>query len=257
MTIGTPTDQVSRLVTGGLIDRRFPLRFRFDDQELTGYAGDTLASALVANGVRLVGRSFKYHRPRGILTAGSEEPNALVELAHRRAARAQHARDDGRALRRARRATARTAGRRSRLRPARGEPARLARSSARASTTRPSCGRPAFWEKLYEPADPPRRRPRPRRGRARPRPLREGPRLLRRAGDRRRAGRAAAALAAGRAGARVILCRRGFPPRRAAARRAARGRRQAGRGVGGGGRGRARGDAERPHHAADHRVRRL
>jgi len=80
MTIGTPTDQVSRLVTGGLIDRRFPLRFTFDDLELTGYAGDTLASALVANGVRLVGRSFKYHRPRGIFTAGSEEPNALVEL---------------------------------------------------------------------------------------------------------------------------------------------------------------------------------
>ncbi len=80
MTIGTPTDQASRLVTGGLIDRRFPLHFSFDDLELTGYAGDTLASALVANGVRLVGRSFKYHRPRGIFTAGSEEPNALVEL---------------------------------------------------------------------------------------------------------------------------------------------------------------------------------
>ena len=46
----------------------------------TGHPGDTLASALLANGVRLVGRSFKYHRPRGILTAGSEEPNALVEL---------------------------------------------------------------------------------------------------------------------------------------------------------------------------------
>ena len=45
-----------------------------------GHAGDTLASALLANGVRLVGRSFKYHRPRGFLSAGSEEPNALVEL---------------------------------------------------------------------------------------------------------------------------------------------------------------------------------
>ena len=80
MTIGTPTDQPSRLAAGGLIDRRFQLSFRFDDLELTGYAGDTLASALIANDVRLVGRSFKYHRPRGILTAGSEEPNALVEL---------------------------------------------------------------------------------------------------------------------------------------------------------------------------------
>ena len=46
MTIGTPTDQRSRLAVGGLVDRRFPLRFRFDDRELTGYAGDTLASAL-------------------------------------------------------------------------------------------------------------------------------------------------------------------------------------------------------------------
>ncbi len=70
----------SRLADGGLIDRRKPLRFRFDEREFQGFAGDTLASALLANGVRLVARSFKYHRPRGILSAGSEEPNALVEL---------------------------------------------------------------------------------------------------------------------------------------------------------------------------------
>jgi methylglutamate dehydrogenase subunit C len=69
-----------RLGTGGLIDRARPLSFSFDGQRLSGFAGDTLASALMANGVKLVGRSFKYHRPRGILTAGSEEPNALVEL---------------------------------------------------------------------------------------------------------------------------------------------------------------------------------
>lgn len=72
--------QSFRLVSGGLVDRRRPLRFRFDGQDYEGFAGDTLASALLANGVRLVGRSFKYHRPRGILTAGSEEPNALVAL---------------------------------------------------------------------------------------------------------------------------------------------------------------------------------
>ncbi|MFZ1815140.1 MAG: sarcosine oxidase subunit alpha family protein [Rhizobiaceae bacterium] len=72
--------QVNRLPDGGKIDRSSVLTFRFDGQKLTGYEGDTLASALVANGVRLVGRSFKYHRPRGILSAGSEEPNALVEL---------------------------------------------------------------------------------------------------------------------------------------------------------------------------------
>jgi heterotetrameric sarcosine oxidase alpha subunit len=72
--------QTHRLASGGLIDRAKPLDFTFDGKSMSGYAGDTLASALIANGVRLVGRSFKYHRPRGILTAGSEEPNALVEL---------------------------------------------------------------------------------------------------------------------------------------------------------------------------------
>jgi sarcosine oxidase subunit alpha len=69
-----------RLGKGGLIDRQRALTFQFDGRRFTGHAGDTVASALLANGVQLVGRSFKYHRPRGILTAGSEEPNALVEL---------------------------------------------------------------------------------------------------------------------------------------------------------------------------------
>ena len=64
----------------GIIDRTRPVSFRFDGREYGGYKGDTLASALLANDVRLVGRSFKYHRPRGVLTAGSEEPNALVEV---------------------------------------------------------------------------------------------------------------------------------------------------------------------------------
>ncbi|UCI07043.1 sarcosine oxidase subunit alpha [Mesorhizobium sp. B1-1-8] len=73
-------DQANRLASGGLIDRSAALSFRFDGKTFLGFKGDTLASALVANGVTLVGRSFKYHRPRGILTAGSEEPNALVEL---------------------------------------------------------------------------------------------------------------------------------------------------------------------------------
>lgn len=64
----------------GRIDRTRPVTFGFDGKSYVGYKGDTLASALLANGVRLVGRSFKYHRPRGLLTAGSEEPNALVEV---------------------------------------------------------------------------------------------------------------------------------------------------------------------------------
>lgn len=71
--------QINRL-GDGLVDRTKVVRFTFDGKAFTGHPGDTLASALLANGVRLVGRSFKYHRPRGILTAGSEEPNALVEL---------------------------------------------------------------------------------------------------------------------------------------------------------------------------------
>lgn len=71
---------MSRIPGGGLIDRTRPLSFTFDGKSYSGFEGDTLASALVANDVRLVGRSFKYHRLRGILTAGSEEPNALVTL---------------------------------------------------------------------------------------------------------------------------------------------------------------------------------
>jgi sarcosine oxidase subunit alpha len=65
----------------GSVDRSRPLAFTFDGVAYRGYAGDTLASALLANGVHLVGRSYKYHRPRGILAAGAEEPNALVTLA--------------------------------------------------------------------------------------------------------------------------------------------------------------------------------
>ncbi|GAB4296589.1 MAG: sarcosine oxidase subunit alpha [Roseovarius sp.] len=69
-----------RLAGEGLIDRARSIGFRFDGRRYRGFAGDTLASALLANGVRVIGRSFKYHRPRGVLTAGSEEPNALVTV---------------------------------------------------------------------------------------------------------------------------------------------------------------------------------
>jgi sarcosine oxidase subunit alpha len=72
--------QPFRLAGGGLIDRNRPLRFSFNGKRLQGYAGDSLAAALLANGVHLVGRSFKYHRPRGIVCAGADEPNALVQL---------------------------------------------------------------------------------------------------------------------------------------------------------------------------------
>jgi len=71
-----------RIEGKGRIDAGQPLNFTFDGRGYTGFRGDTLASALMAGGVRLMGRSFKYHRPRGVLTAGSEEPNALMEIGH-------------------------------------------------------------------------------------------------------------------------------------------------------------------------------
>ena len=69
-----------RLPAGGRIDRSRPLRFTLEGRQLAGYAGDTLASALLGNGLTLAGRSFKYHRPRGFIAAGVEEPNGLFTL---------------------------------------------------------------------------------------------------------------------------------------------------------------------------------
>jgi len=78
--------QPFRIPSAGRLDASKLVAFTFDGQSYTGLAGDTLASALLANGVHLMGRSFKYHRPRGALSAGAEEPNALVGI-HRDAAR--------------------------------------------------------------------------------------------------------------------------------------------------------------------------
>ena len=72
--------QPHRLPEGGRVDRDAPFTFTFNGEKYQGFRGDTLASALLANGVHLVARSFKYHRPRGIVASGSEEPNALVQL---------------------------------------------------------------------------------------------------------------------------------------------------------------------------------
>ena len=69
-----------RIAEGLLTDATRPVSFRFDGREFRGLAGDTLASALLANGQRLIGRSFKYHRPRGVVSAGPEEPCALVDV---------------------------------------------------------------------------------------------------------------------------------------------------------------------------------
>ncbi|MDF7652023.1 sarcosine oxidase subunit alpha family protein [Pantoea sp. Acro-805] len=72
--------QVNRLTSGGRIDRTRKINFTFNGKTLEGFAGDTLASALIANGIDVVNRSFKYSRPRGIVAAGAEEPNAVVQL---------------------------------------------------------------------------------------------------------------------------------------------------------------------------------
>ena len=73
--------QVNR-ITDGLIDKNKKIKFSFNNKIFSGYEGDTLASALLANNQHLIGRSFKYHRPRGIFCCGVEEPNALVEIGH-------------------------------------------------------------------------------------------------------------------------------------------------------------------------------
>ena len=73
-------DRSGRLPAGGDIDRNRPISFEFNGTRYHGYHGDTLASALIANGVSVTARSFKYHRPRGIVGVGSEEPASFVEL---------------------------------------------------------------------------------------------------------------------------------------------------------------------------------
>ena len=74
------SEQSNRLPDGGRIDRSAPLKFRFNGRSYEGYEGDTLASALLANDVMLVNRSFKLHRPRGIAGSGAEEPNAILQI---------------------------------------------------------------------------------------------------------------------------------------------------------------------------------
>ena len=187
-----------------------PLRFTFDGRPDDGLCRRHARLGAARQRRMLVGRSFKYHRPRGILTAGSEEPNALVDPAH---AAGGASRTRGATVRSSidgLKRSARTAGRRSRFDSARST-ACCRRSSAPASTTRPSCGRRASGRRSTSP-HPPRRRPRPCGYEADPDRydkawahcdvlvIGAGPAGL------------AAALAAGRAGARVILVDEDFAP---------------------------------------------
>ncbi|QNH01910.1 sarcosine oxidase subunit alpha [Pseudomonas sediminis] len=90
--------QVNRLAKGGRIDRSQPLNFTFNGQTYQGFAGDSLAAALLANGVDIVGRSFKYSRPRGIVAAGAEEPNAVLQIGSSEAAQIPNVRATQQAL---------------------------------------------------------------------------------------------------------------------------------------------------------------
>ena len=186
-----------------MIDRSLPLHARFDDRQVAGYSGDTLASALLANGTRLVARSFKYHRPRGILTSGSEEPNALVEL-RVGARREPNTRATTTELYEGLESSSQNrwpsvGSDRSRSIPV--------GPISPASTTRPHV---AASGAALRAADPRGRRS----GRAGdPGPLRAKAYAFCDARDRRRPGGFAAARAAARTGARVTVLRRGLPSR--------------------------------------------
>ncbi|WP_137889048.1 sarcosine oxidase subunit alpha [Pseudomonas sp. 2FE] len=90
--------QINRLSKGGRINRNQPLTFSFNGATYQGYAGDTLAAALLANGVDIIGRSFKYSRPRGIFAAGAEEPNAVLQIGSREATQIPNVRATQQAL---------------------------------------------------------------------------------------------------------------------------------------------------------------
>ena len=90
--------QVNRLPKGGRVDRSQPLTFTFNGENYQGFAGDTLAAALLANGVDVVGRSFKYSRPRGIVAAGAEEPNAVLQIGSTESAQVPNVRATQQAL---------------------------------------------------------------------------------------------------------------------------------------------------------------
>ncbi len=90
--------QINRLPLGGRIDRSSSVEFTWNGKTLQGFVGDTLASALLANGIDVVARSFKYSRPRGIVAAGADEPNAIVQLGSTEASQVPNVRATQQAL---------------------------------------------------------------------------------------------------------------------------------------------------------------
>ena len=204
------SSQPFRLASGGLIERRQPLSFRFDGKSYQGYAGDTLASALIANGVRLVGAFVQIPSPARHSLGGAGGAERAGRAAQRGQARTEHACHGHRAL--------------SRPRSRQPEPLALARFRHPVDQFAPRPGADSGFllqdlhvagELLGEAlraADPARGRPRPRGGAGGSRPLREGFRLLRRAGDRRRSSRACGRARGGTKRRAGDPLRRGFPP---------------------------------------------
>ena len=201
-----------RLPTGGGVDRGRGYAFTFDGAPHVGFAGDSIASALLANGVSVVGRSFKYHRPRGIWGAWTEEPNAIVDVTRNRPDNAKPARHHRAARERPRRALGQCgADRRRRSRRSH----RQARAGAAGGLLLQDLPLAAMGD-LRRP-DPRHGRPRPRRSEQSPagrqsaiqRALRS-PRCRRRPRGSRRSGRRRPR------GARGVPCRRPCRDRRPA-----------------------------------------
>ncbi len=202
-------------LSGGLIDRSQRLRARFDGTEISAFAGDTLASALLANGVRLVGRSFKYHRPRGIFTAGPEEPNALVEL-RGGARREPNTRATTIEMYDGLEATSQNRWPSLRF-DLLSVNSLLAPFFPAGFYYKTFMWPPSFWERVYEPMIRSRRGTWPRRRRARPRSLRASLRVLRHIDHRRRTCRARGRAKRGAVRRPRHCVRAGFCHRRAPA----------------------------------------
>ena len=236
-----------RLASGGLIDRAQPLSFSFDGQSVLGLCRRH-ARLRADREWREAGRAFvQVSSPARHSHVRLRRAECAGRAAHRRAARAEHARDDGGALRRT----------------GRHEPEPLAVARVRRGRdqrrARALSSRGLLLQDLHvageilgggvRAADPPRRGARPRGGRGGSGSLREGLRALRRAGDRRGSGRVDGGAGGRPCGGARDPRRRGFPAWRAVACGAHRDRRQAGRRMGRAGRGRARGAARCAHHA--------
>ena len=177
-----------RTASGGRIDRSRPLRFSFDGREYQGCTGDTLASALLANGVHLLARSFKYHRPRGVLAAGADEPSALVTVIRDDARRTPNLRATQIELYDGLRAESQNHYSVARLRPWRRQRFSGAAVSGRVLLQDVQMARLGVASRLRT-GDPRRRRPRPRADAAGSGSLRTALCALRRAGGGRRTGR--------------------------------------------------------------------